>query len=397
MAFNGSGTFVRLFSWQDDRNNGIKIVADRHDQEDDGIATGLSNTICKDGQSTTTALIPFAAGIGLNDGTTSAPAISFNSDPNTGIYRIGADTLGIALGGSAAVRFAATAISPAADDGQALGTTSFKFSDLFLASGGVINFNSGNFTLTHTAGNLTASGIFNAASFVAVGNVSGDVAQFNNYNVPNGSASTPTLRAQLDSDTGIFFPGANLLGFSAGGIEYARVSGSGYLLVGKTTVNTGDAGTMIQATGAGRWNVTRDNTAGTQTTVAFYDFNGGAAGTIVGSISTTDTATAYNVSSDQRIKTDFQDVTDVGSLIDGIQPKSFLFIGKEEFGRTVGFVAQELMQVVPAAVTVGSAEGVSADDPEFVPHQINMMALMPYAMAELKSLRARVAALENHP
>lgn len=67
MAFNGSGSFVRLYNWVQDRINGIKIRADRMDAEMDGMATGLSNTICRDGQSTTTAAIPFAQGIQTDD------------------------------------------------------------------------------------------------------------------------------------------------------------------------------------------------------------------------------------------------------------------------------------------------------------------------------------------
>ena len=44
-------------------------------------------------------------------------------------------------------------VSPATDDGAALGTTTgpFRWSDLFLADGGVINWGSGGVTVTHTA------------------------------------------------------------------------------------------------------------------------------------------------------------------------------------------------------------------------------------------------------
>jgi len=59
MAFNGSGTFSRLFNWVQDRANGVKVRADRTDQEMDGFAAGLSNCICRDGQSTISADIPF--------------------------------------------------------------------------------------------------------------------------------------------------------------------------------------------------------------------------------------------------------------------------------------------------------------------------------------------------
>jgi hypothetical protein len=58
MAFNGSGTFNRVYDWSDDRDAGIKILSTRMDTEDDGFATGLSTCITKDGQTTVTANLP---------------------------------------------------------------------------------------------------------------------------------------------------------------------------------------------------------------------------------------------------------------------------------------------------------------------------------------------------
>jgi hypothetical protein len=54
--------------------------------------------------------------------------------------------------------WAAAAITPPANDGTALGTGALAFSDLFLASGGVLNFNNGNYTATHSTGALDLSG-----------------------------------------------------------------------------------------------------------------------------------------------------------------------------------------------------------------------------------------------
>jgi hypothetical protein len=51
-----------------------------------------------------------------------------------------------------------TAPLPSTDDGAALGSTSFKWSDLWLASGAVINWSAGNVTLTHSAAALTFIG-----------------------------------------------------------------------------------------------------------------------------------------------------------------------------------------------------------------------------------------------
>jgi hypothetical protein len=52
----------------------------------------------------------------------------------------------------------ATAITADTNDGAALGTTSVMWSDLFLASGGVVNFNNGDITLTHSSNVLTLGG-----------------------------------------------------------------------------------------------------------------------------------------------------------------------------------------------------------------------------------------------
>lgn len=48
-----------------------------------------------------------------------------------------------------------TAANPVSNDGAALGTTALNWSDLFLATGAVINYNAGNVTITHSSGLLT--------------------------------------------------------------------------------------------------------------------------------------------------------------------------------------------------------------------------------------------------
>jgi len=60
-----SGTFSRVHSWASDRDAGIKISASRTDAEFDGIATGLTTCILKDGTQTLTAMIPFTLGLSV--------------------------------------------------------------------------------------------------------------------------------------------------------------------------------------------------------------------------------------------------------------------------------------------------------------------------------------------
>lgn len=85
-----------------------------------------------------------------------------------GCYRNGADNtsamaLYIAVAGVTTQKIILTnaAMSPGVSDALALGTTALMYSDLFLATGAVINFNNGDITLTHSSDTLTfAGGIF---------------------------------------------------------------------------------------------------------------------------------------------------------------------------------------------------------------------------------------------
>jgi hypothetical protein len=62
------------------------------------------------------------------------------------------------IGGASEVNITATDTAPSTSDGNALGTSSLMWSDLFLASGGVVNFNNGDITLTHSSNDLAFAG-----------------------------------------------------------------------------------------------------------------------------------------------------------------------------------------------------------------------------------------------
>lgn len=55
--------------------------------------------------------------------------------------------------------------NPPTNDGAALGTTLLNWSDLFLASGAVINFNAGDVTITHSTNTLAFAGASSGYSF----------------------------------------------------------------------------------------------------------------------------------------------------------------------------------------------------------------------------------------
>jgi hypothetical protein len=96
---------------------------------------------------------------------TKASLIDLNSnelvldlDADTSITADTDDTIHFKIAGSDEITMTAGAIAPSTSDGNALGTTSLMFSDLFLASGSVVNFNNGDVTLTHSSNTVTLAG-----------------------------------------------------------------------------------------------------------------------------------------------------------------------------------------------------------------------------------------------
>jgi hypothetical protein len=121
-------------------------------------------------------------------------------------------------------------------------------------------------------------------------------------------------------------------------------------------------------------------------TATQVDFRNGADAS-VGTIKSTVNSTAYNTSSDARLKENIADADDAGKLIDAIQVRQFDWIEDGEHQR-YGMVAQELNTVAPEAVSEGETE----DDMMGVDYS----KLVPMLVKEIQSLRARVAQLESN-
>jgi hypothetical protein len=187
------------------------------------------------------------------------------------------------------------------------------------------------------------------------------------------------------------FGGANGLQFFYGTTEGMRLDGNGSLLVGTTDqdANVGGASGAISwvfRAGYGiRSSINTDshywNKYATGTLFAFrYD------GTDVGSISIAASSTAYNTSSDARLKTNVSDAAPASALIDAIQVRQFDWKVDNSHQR-YGMVAQELLEVAPEAVSVPA-------DPEQM-MGVDYSKLVPMLIKEVQSLRTRLAALEN--
>lgn len=97
------------------------------------------------------------------------------------------------------VELVQNALSPITSDGVSLGTSSLMWSDLFVASGSVINFHNGDVTLTHSSNTLTVAGgtLATAALTASTGTFSGILKTDDTTN------ATSTTDGSLQTDGGL--------------------------------------------------------------------------------------------------------------------------------------------------------------------------------------------------
>ncbi len=129
------------------------------------------------------------------------------SDANIGITFITKGTGTVVI----PIATISTGIVPSANDGAYLGTSSLQFSDLFLASGSVINWDNGNLALTHSADILTLSStatgatgptleLYQDSATPAPSDIVGTVAFYGEDSVGNKQAYS-TIKGKISSAT----------------------------------------------------------------------------------------------------------------------------------------------------------------------------------------------------
>ena len=111
----------------------------------------------------------------------------------------------------------------------------------------------------------------------------------------------------------------------------------------------------------------------------------------VGSITISNTATAFNTSSDYRLKENVVEMTGSINRVKQLLPKRFNFTNDTE--NTVdGFLAHEAATIVPESVT-GSKDEVDTNG-DAVYQGIDQSKLVPLLVGAIKELTARIEALE---
>ena len=130
----------------------------------------------------------------------------------------------------------------------------------------------------------------------------------------------------------------------------------------------------------------QDNNADGAAFIEFQDSGG-----VIGSIKVNGSGnTAFNDSSDERLKENITDVDDgYLELINDIRIRNFDWIDRPNSMKKVGVIAQELEKVIPNVVSKGG------DNPNKQPYQVSYPTLVPYLIKAVQELSAKVKELEK--
>ena len=172
---------------------------------------------------------------------------------------------------------------------------------------------------------------------------------------------------------------------------------SGNLLVG-TTAQSSNERLRVNNTASNGWAVTMTSTtrgwlnrqSDANGGIAAY-FEVGSGNTNVGSINTTSSGTSFVTTSDYRLKENVQPL--VGGLARVSALKPSIYKWKIDGSNGEGFLAHELAEVVPAAVT-GEKDAVN-EDGSIKAQGVDLSKVVPVLVAAIQELTARVQTLET--
>ena len=172
--------------------------------------------------------------------------------------------------------------------------------------------------------------------------------------------------------------------YTGAGVERARIDSSGNLLVGTTSA---DGKISVSYSYPQTGQTMTSNSTSTHSAMIFNNPNGA-----VGSINTAASVCTFNSLSDYRRKSNVQDLTGSGTFIDSLKPRMFDW---DTGNKGVGFIAHEFAEVSPSSVN-GEKDAVDEDGkPKYQSMQASSAEVIANLVAELQSVRQRLAALEN--
>jgi hypothetical protein len=177
---------------------------------DTGIYRGASGDIRFSSDGSLCAIVR-ASGMYAPDGVVASPGISFINDPDTGLYRAAANIIDVATGGVIALRIAATGIYPFTNVYNVAGTAALPS----------YSFDGDPDTGIYRSGANTIA--------FAGGGVRGMQIDGGHVYFEDGTAAAPPITFQNDFDTGIYRLGADSFGFSTGGTRRGYFYNAGFV------------------------------------------------------------------------------------------------------------------------------------------------------------------------
>lgn len=294
-------------------------------------------------------VISGTSGISGTNGSAGTPAVQ-GEDTNTGIFFPAADTVAVATGGAERVRVD----------------------------------NSGNLGI-----GVTSVPSYTNYKGIAVGGVVGGTIDFMASNIGAGQ----NRAAQI-------FSVSSGLGFATGAsdaiVERARIDSSGNLLVGATTAPTFPGSSHLAVKGGLGF-------LGGSASTYYYTIQSNTSDFYIGSPTLTRYAalfsinsfTAWSFGSDRRIKDNIEDLDYGLEAVLSMRPRQYTLKDNDQF--SIGFVAQELKDVVPEAVTGEEVPFEDSDTPQERASKtmgVSKETLIPILVKAIQELTARVAQLE---
>jgi hypothetical protein len=164
------------------------------------------------------------------------------------------------------------------------------------------------------------------------------------------------------------------------------VDGNGFAFLGGTSSYAGNnAKLMINYEGGGtRHGITLHPAADTTNAIDFLN----AAGTRIGSITQNTTATAFNTSSDRRVKENITEAREGLQKLLQLPVRDFSFRKDPSHTIVTGFIAQEVEQVFPEAVTTNGDNGKVPLKDENNIWQVDYGRVTPLIVKAVQDLKA---------
>jgi hypothetical protein len=180
------------------------------------------------------------------------------------------------------------------------------------------------------------------------------------------TAAVPIL-ALRDNNSGLFAPAANTIAISTGAGERMRINSSGIVLVGTTSPSASYLSRMELKGPESPLSIINETAtdASGRVSIAFRN----AAGTIVGNVGVSNIGTAFNTTSDYRLKENVDYTFDATTRLKKLKPARFNFIAQPD--NTIdGFMAHEVQDIVPEAIT-GQKDAMKEEEYEVTPEVLD--------------------------